>query len=90
MNDSQVKREIQELLSYLVNIYNGQEESLRDIDEMRHDLEISFVAIKDYQNQLRRNYVQSLDWENLIEKDFKNKTSDTVYLTVGKFFPIYV
>ena len=53
---------------------------------MRHDLEISFVAIKDYQNQLRRNYVQSLDWENLIEKDFKKKTSDTAYLTVGKFF----
>ena len=73
-------------LSYLVNVYNGQEESLRDLDEMRYDLHISMNAIKDYQDQLRRNYVQSFVWENLIEQDFKDKKSDTAYLTVGKLF----
>ena len=84
----QVNHEIQELISNLVNAFEGQEDALRDLDELRHDLHVSVGAIKDYQDQLKRNYVQSLAWENLIENDFLNKRSDTAYLTIGKFFSI--
>ena len=79
----QLKTEIAQLLSYLAQLYMGEHESIRDIDELNHDLVLSINALFDYQNQLKRNFLQSSSWDLMMEQDCTNEKEDTAYCTMG-------